>query len=152
MSGPRAAGVSDAEETGYPGERLGLPADGPGAAAGVGRRLGAVVVDWLACQAIVRGMLGHGAWGPDDTLSTSAALGVPALFALEYLLLLPTTGFTLGMRLFGVRVARLGGGVAGVGAVALRTLLLLLVVPAVVYDRDRRGLHDRAAGTVALRR
>lgn len=152
MSGPRAAGVSDAEGVGYAGERLGLPAEGPGAASGVGRRLGAVLVDWVACQAIVRMLLGHGAWSPDGTLSTSAALGVPALFALEYLLLLPTTGFTLGMRLFGIRVARLGGGLAGFGAVAVRTLLLLLVAPAVVYDRDRRGLHDKAAGTVVLRR
>jgi hypothetical protein len=33
-----------------------------------------------------------------------------------------------------------------------RTLLLMLVVPAVVWDRDGRGLHDRLSGTVELRR
>jgi uncharacterized RDD family membrane protein YckC len=36
-------------------------------------------------------------------------------------------------------------------AIVVRTGLLLLVLPAVVYDRDGRGLHDRAAGTVVVR-
>ena len=31
-------------------------------------------------------------------------------------------------------------------------LMFLLVIPAVVYDRDLRGLHDRATGTVVVRR
>ena len=35
--------------------------------------------------------------------------------------------------------------------VALRTALLLLLVPALITDRDGRGLHDRAAGTVVVR-
>jgi uncharacterized RDD family membrane protein YckC len=33
----------------------------------------------------------------------------------------------------------------------LRALLLCLVLPAVVYDKDRRGIHDLAAGTIVLR-
>jgi uncharacterized RDD family membrane protein YckC len=32
-----------------------------------------------------------------------------------------------------------------------RTLLLALVIPAVVYDRDRRGLHDKVGATVVVR-
>ena len=38
-------------------------------------------------------------------------------------------------------------GDAGWPWVLARTLLLGLLVPAVVWDRDGRGLHDRAAGT-----
>ena len=34
----------------------------------------------------------------------------------------------------------------------IRAVLICLVIPAVVYDRDRRGLHDRAANTVVVRR
>ena len=34
----------------------------------------------------------------------------------------------------------------------LRTLLICLVVPPVIYNRDRRGLHDLVAGTVTVRR
>ena len=36
--------------------------------------------------------------------------------------------------------------------VRLTPLLLVLVIPAVVMDEDGRGLHDRAAGTVVVRR
>jgi uncharacterized RDD family membrane protein YckC len=30
-------------------------------------------------------------------------------------------------------------------------MLLGLLIPAVIWDRDGRGLHDRAAGTVVIR-
>jgi uncharacterized RDD family membrane protein YckC len=33
-----------------------------------------------------------------------------------------------------------------------RTLMICLVVPPVIYNRDRRGLHDLAARTVTVRR
>jgi hypothetical protein len=33
----------------------------------------------------------------------------------------------------------------------IRTVLLCLVIPPVVYDADGRCLHDRAAGTIVLR-
>ena len=32
-----------------------------------------------------------------------------------------------------------------------RTLLLACFVPAIIWDRDGRGLHDRAAGALTLR-
>jgi hypothetical protein len=32
----------------------------------------------------------------------------------------------------------------------VRTLLLMLVVPAMIMDRDLRGLQDKAAGTVVV--
>jgi uncharacterized RDD family membrane protein YckC len=34
----------------------------------------------------------------------------------------------------------------------LRTLLICLVIPAVVFNRDNRGLHDLAVNSVAVRR
>ena len=43
-------------------------------------------------------------------------------------------------------------GWAGPLPALVRTALLCLVLPAVVYDRDQRGLHDRAAATVLVRR
>jgi uncharacterized RDD family membrane protein YckC len=33
----------------------------------------------------------------------------------------------------------------------VRTVLLCLVIPAFIWDRDGRGLHDKAAGTVVVR-
>ncbi|MCW2778727.1 MAG: transporter, partial [Frankiales bacterium] len=59
-------------------------------------------------------------------------------------------GQTPGMRLLGLRVRRLDGSGLGLVPAALRTALLVLLVPAVISDRDGRGLHDRAAGTVVV--
>ncbi|GAB3891188.1 RDD family protein [Microbispora bryophytorum subsp. camponoti] len=128
---------------GLSGERLGLPEQGPGAVAGWGRRVGAVVVDWLLCTwAIAGGLLR--VQGNDIG---AVGLGV---FAAEYVLLVGTIGMTLGMRLFGIRVAALDGGRPPFSSVLVRTLLLCLAVPALIWDRDRRGLHDRASRTVVV--
>ena len=43
------------------------------------------------------------------------------------------------------------GGRLGLGRIALRTALIMLVFPAAVYDRDQRGLHDRIARSVVVR-
>ena len=43
------------------------------------------------------------------------------------------------------------GGAPGFVSVLARTFLLCLAVPALVWDRDQRGLHDRAANTVVVR-
>ncbi|MFC0861121.1 RDD family protein [Sphaerimonospora cavernae] len=139
LGGVRAAGV----DLGHPGVRLGLPESGSGAVAGWGRRIGAVLVDWLICSwAIAGGLLRQ--QGQDVGV---VGLGV---FALEYVLLVSTVGMTLGMRLLRIRVAALNGGRPPLPAVLLRTFLLCLAVPALIWDRDRRGLHDRASGTVVV--
>jgi len=46
---------------------------------------------------------------------------------------------------------RTGGGRPGFGWALLRTVLLLFVVPALLCDRDLRGLHDRATDTIVVR-
>jgi uncharacterized RDD family membrane protein YckC len=57
------------------------------------------------------------------------------------------------MRLIGIRVTRASapGAVPGFLGAAIRTALLVLVLPAVLMDRDGRGLHDKAAGTIVVR-
>ncbi|MCI0690165.1 MAG: RDD family protein [Sporichthyaceae bacterium] len=139
LSGPDLS-VGAGTEQDYRGQRLGLPESGPGSVAGIGRRLLALLIDWLACRLIAVGLLDLSEWW------------VPAIFAIEYIVLLSTLGSTLGMRLVGIRVAGPGGGVPGPLGVVVRTILLMLVIPAVVYDRDTRGLHDRATATVVVRR
>ncbi|HEX4788489.1 MAG TPA: RDD family protein [Actinospica sp.] len=126
------------------GERLGLPASGPGSLAGQGRRLGALCVDWVIAVLIVSAI----GWHPT---STTGQWGVLAVFAAEHLLLISTLGYTIGKRVFGLRVGRLGGPLTPLNVV-VRTVLLMIVIPAVIWDRDGRGLHDRWAGTVELNR
>jgi uncharacterized RDD family membrane protein YckC len=122
----------------YPGERFGLPAEGPRAVAGLGRRLAALVVDWLLCMVISLAAFRTQTW-------------TIVIFAAESWLLTALTGLTVGKRLLGVRVARLNGRPVGFGWALLRTLLLLAVVPPLITDRDMRGLHDRAANTIVVR-
>jgi uncharacterized RDD family membrane protein YckC len=122
----------------YPGQALGLPEEGPRSAGGVGRRLGALMIDWLLCSLIAFGAFHNRFW-------------TIVVFAVEVFLLTATTGFTVGKRLLGLRVARLDGGPVGFGRSLLRVLLFLLVVPPLVLDNDLRGLHDRAAGTIVIR-
>jgi uncharacterized RDD family membrane protein YckC len=114
--------------------------------AGIGRRLVALVIDWLLSAVIAYGIfgsqLGHRAVSQFGTL---------AVFAVQVYLLTAVTGFTIGKRLLGVRVVRLDGRPVGFAWSALRVLLLLLVVPPLVLDHDLRGLHDRAAGTIVIR-
>ena len=148
LQGPRAAaGV----ELGYPGQRLGLPERGPGSVARFGRRLAAIVVDWLLCELIALGLLGA-ALG-DPTRSGELGLKTLVVFAAENLLLVGTLGSTVGHRLLGLQVVRADTrGYAGPVRAAVRTLLLCLLVPALVWDRDQRGLHDKVARTVLVRR
>jgi hypothetical protein len=45
----------------------------------------------------------------------------------------------------------MAGGRIGVRRPVVRSVLLVLVIPAVVWDLDQRGLHDRVAGTILVR-
>ena len=122
----------------YRGQRLGLPAEGPGRIATFGHRLGAFAIDSLLCALIAWGLTRNTAW-------------TTPIFGLEVLLLTATAGATAGQRLVGLRVVRLDRGpVVGVWRAFVRTVLLLLLVPALIWDRDGRGLHDKAAGTVLV--
>ena len=64
---------------------------------------------------------------------------------------IPTLGGSPGHRLLGMRVQRVTGGWPGLWRPIVRSLLLVLVIPAVIWDADNRGVHDKAAGTVLLR-
>ncbi len=116
-----------------------MPAHGPGCAAGFGSRIVAIVIDWLPC--LVAAQL----------LTSNPASSALALFAAVTVLSVAITGRTPGHAVMGLRVAQLDGRRAGFGAAVIRTVLLCLLIPPVVYDTDGRGLHDRAAGTIVLR-
>jgi uncharacterized RDD family membrane protein YckC len=72
------------------------------------------------------------------------------MFALM-VLTVGSVGFTPGKRLLGLRVLALDTGGVSPWRAVLRTVLLFLAIPALIWDRDGRGLHDRLAGTVEVR-
>lgn len=123
----------------YPGEDLGLPEQGPRSVARMSRRIAALFVDWLLCLLITLSFTRH---------PQVLAIGV---FAAEVWLLTALTGFTVGKRLLGIRVARLDGKPVGFWWALVRTVLLLTLIPPLVNDSDLRGLHDRAANTVVIK-
>ncbi len=138
LGGPRLAGV----DLGPAGQRIGLPQQGPGSVCGWGRRLAAFGVDWLLCAAIAHGLLGSSSWSTP-------------VFAVQVWVFTALLGGSAGQLVLGVQVRRLSRlQTPGTGwkASTVRTLLLCLLIPALIWDRDRRGLHDRASGTVVLRR
>ncbi|MEU6623665.1 RDD family protein [Streptomyces litmocidini] len=144
LSGPRAAAEDAGVDFGYRGEQLGLPEEGPGSIARPGRRLGALAVDWALCILIAYGLITDG---------YNQATGNWALLILFVLAVLTvgTVGSTPGKRLFGLRVVSVNGGRLGLFRVAIRSLLVCLAVPALIWDRDGRGLHDRLSGAVQVR-
>ena len=144
LSGPRAAAEEAGVDFGYRGEQLGLPQDGPGSIARPGRRLGALAVDWGLCVLIAYGLLtdGYGQATSNWALLVFFVMGV---------LTVGTLGSTPGKRLFGLRVVALESGTVNPLRALARTALLCLALPALIWDRDGRGLHDRLAGTVEVR-
>ncbi|GGP54215.1 RDD family protein [Streptomyces abikoensis] len=144
LSGPRAAAEDMGIEFGHRGERLGLPASGPGSVAPIGRRFGALVIDWALCMLIAYAFL---AQGNQQRAGNWALL----IFLVLSLLTVGTVGCTPGKRLLGLRVISEDGTRLTLPRVLLRSVLLLLVIPAVIWDRDTRGLHDRLARAVQVR-
>ena len=131
-------------ETGqqYPGQRLGRPADGPGSVGRFGRRILALALDWYLCWALAHWLVPG--WNDNG-------LGTLVLLLALNVVLVGATGHTPGHFLLGLQVQTLDGRSAGIARAALRSVLLCLLIPPVVFDPDQRGLHDRAAGTVLVR-
>jgi uncharacterized RDD family membrane protein YckC len=126
------------EAQSYPGQRLGRPEVGTGSIARLGRRVGALFIDYGAAYLIS----GFFAWDP---------LAILAIFAIIQIVFLPTLQGSPGHRILGMRLVRLDGSWVGLWRPIVRTALLIVVIPAVIWDADQRGLHDKAAGTVLIR-
>lgn len=134
----------------HPGERLGLPADGPGSIASWRRRILAIAIDWgaswLVSLALFPGIL------LDDRTTAGDLLIVPLVAVVESTLFMALLGGSFGHVACRMFVARLDRKPLGLLRPLLRSVLVYLVIPPLVFNRDNRGLHDLAAGTVLLRR
>ncbi len=144
LSGPQSLGSPD----GYPGQRLGLPAAGPGSLARMGRRFAALLVDWLLSYGVAGLGLASGLF--------SAAFLATAVLIIWFVLGVVSVrlfGFTPGQYVAGLRVASIDNRIhVGTGRAALRGLLIALVIPALFTDIDGRGLQDRLTATAVVLR
>lgn len=129
--------MTDAQK--WAGERLCLPESGPGSLAKLGRRVLAIGIDWSLALLVSQGFAGG-----DSTITL-------LVFALMQFLFVATLGYSVGHRILGLQVRRLDGLYVGFGRSFIRVFLIMLVIPATIWDGDNRGLQDKAAGTVLVR-
>ena len=132
----------------YPGERLGLPESGPGSLAPMGRRLAALMIDWLISYGLAALGLAFGVFS-QQMLATA----VLVIWFLLGLVAVRLFAFTPGQLALGLQVVAVDGRLpVGIGRLALRGLLVGMVIPALFTDWDGRGLQDRVTGTAVVRR
>lgn len=144
IAGPKAALESQGADFGYPGERLGFPESGPGSVSSVGRKAVALMIDWLTAVVIAKA-LGQ-SLNPQES-----SLLVLEVFAAQVALSTMLSGASFGQRIMGIGVMTLDKQRLPIGRIVVRTFLICLVIPAVVYDRDNRGFHDKAVNSVVIR-
>ncbi|MBV7295831.1 RDD family protein [Corynebacterium sp. TAE3-ERU12] len=164
LEGPEIRGAREnpAAPSEYPGQDLGLSRNGAGSQASLGRRVGALLIDWVI--SVLLTSLFYPLFGPDP--AQVAQYGDPfiawqsfvATWTFFIFFFLGTiTGWlfarTPGHMLLGMGVARVDHPERRVGLwrAAVRTFLTLLLLPPVIQDTDLRGMHDRATGTTVIR-
>ena len=84
--------------------------------------------------------------------SRDSVLATLAIFALEIIVLTWLTGSSFGQRILGIAVVSETGGRLSLWRIIVRTLLICIVIPALVYDSQRRGLQDLAVGSRVVMR
>lgn len=116
-----------------------------------GRRLLALLVDWLACLALAEGLVAVGVLPGNP-----GGVWTLVVFVAETALLTALTGGSFGKLATRLRVVSMHGDPDGRGRPptllrsVLRSVLVALVIPPLVFKPDRRGLHDLAAGTATV--
>lgn len=146
LSGPEP--VKPGGDAGYPGQQLGLPADGPRSLARMGRRFAALIVDWLISYGLAALLMTVGVV-TTSTLSTAVLVIWLVLGVLSVRLF----GFTPGQYALGLMVVPVDNRLhVGMGRAIVRGLLIALVIPPLFTDADGRGLQDRLTATAVVRR
>lgn len=113
------------------------------------RRFLALCVDWAACTLIVLFVLGPQRWS-EDPWSGFYAMG---LFVVESALFTALLGGSFGKVATRLRVVRhdeVGRPLELIPAL-LRSILIVLVIPPLVFRPDGRGLHDLAVKSQTVR-
>jgi hypothetical protein len=126
----------------WPGKKFGLPATGRRSIGRIGRRIGGIAIDWALSLLLAYGFFHR---DPDGFITL-------AIFAVTQIVFLWIANGSIGHLVVGLRVVPVNPGYLGLWRPVVRTILLALLIPAVIYDRDQRGLHDRWAGTILVRR
>ena len=110
-----------------------------------GRRMLGVLIDWLMSYAIAVGFF-------VEFGESSMGAVVFVIFTAQYLLFAALGGATPGHRVVGLKIVRFSDGAMPTPLQALiRTGLLVLIVTAITFDQNGRGINERLSNTVLIR-
>jgi uncharacterized RDD family membrane protein YckC len=110
-----------------------------------GRRVLGVLIDWLLCAAIAKGYFDGGQrW---------AAPYVPhAIFFAQYFFFAALGGATPGHRIVGLKIVRFSdGGMPTPIQALIRAGLLGIILTAITFDQNGRGINERLSNTVLVK-
>ena len=112
----------------------------------LGRRLAAISIDWLASYAIAFAFFAGG-HNLGERVS-GARIPTYLIFVIEYAVLVALSGASFGHKLLRLKVVDFShGGLPNFRQSLIRTVLMALVITAVTYDEDGRGIHERFSKT-----
>jgi uncharacterized RDD family membrane protein YckC len=113
---------------------------------GQGRRMLGLLFDWALCYFITWGFFAEPGTGAFTPIVYFLYLG-------QYLFFTILGGATPGHRFVGLRIVRFSDGQLPTPKQALiRTALLAIVVTAITFDENGRGINERFSGTVLIRK
>ena len=116
-----------------------------------GRRLLGITLDWVAAYALALGFFA----GDGSFLERSRGIGgtVLLIMAFEYLILVSLGGSSFGHRIVGLKVVRFSdGGAATPLQAMIRTVLMVIIITAITFDENGRGINERLSNTVLVAR
>jgi hypothetical protein len=104
----------------------------------------ALFIDWAIAWILSVAFFPVGPWQPNSWATL-------AIFAAEQVLFLLLVNGSVGHLLLGMRVVPVLPARLALWQPFVRTLLLCLAIPAVIWNRDQRGVHDQVARTMLVR-
>ena len=110
-----------------------------------GRRMMGVLIDWLMSYAIAIGFF-------VEFGDSSMGAVVFLVFTAQYLIFAALGGATPGHRIIGLKIVRFSdGGMPTPVQALIRTSLLILIVTAITFDQNGRGINERLSNTVLIK-
>jgi len=110
-----------------------------------GRRMLGVLIDWLMSYAIAIGFF-------VEFGESSMGAVVFLVFTAQYLIFTALGGATPGHRIMGLKIVRFSDGHMPTPIQALiRTGLLVIILTAITFDHNGRGINERLSNTVLVK-
>jgi uncharacterized RDD family membrane protein YckC len=104
-----------------------------------------VLIDWLMSYAIAIGFF-------VEFGESSMGAVVFLIFTAQYLIFAALGGATPGHRIMGLKIVRFSdGGMPTPLQALIRTSLLVLIVTAITFDQNGRGINERLSNTVLVK-